>query len=101
MTAVLILFGNSAASFPESDKRCRVNGLRESFGVIGAPIRLSMRAGGESLRSQETEGVRDFGAIHAFSRRPLAKALPGERASNLTEIWFILRSNGLHQEATP
>jgi ubiquinone/menaquinone biosynthesis C-methylase UbiE len=77
MTAVLIPFGNSAASIPESDKRCRVNGLRESFGVIGAPIRLSMRAGGESLRSQETEGVRDFGAIRAFSRRPLAKAPPG------------------------
>jgi hypothetical protein len=38
MTAVLILFGNSAASIPESDKRCRVNGLRESFGVIGAPM---------------------------------------------------------------
>src|ERR1700727_2319463 len=77
MTAVLILCGNSAASIPESDKRCRVNGLRETFGVIGAPVRLSMRAGGESLRSQETEGVRDFGAIRAFSRRPLAKAPPG------------------------
>jgi hypothetical protein len=48
MTAVLILFGNSAASIPESDKRCLVNGLRETFGLIGAPIRLSMRAGGDN-----------------------------------------------------
>jgi predicted GTPase len=48
MTAVLILFGNSAASIPESDKRDRVNGLRETFGLIGAPIRLSMRSGGEN-----------------------------------------------------
>ena len=44
MTAVLILFGNSAASIPESDKRCLVNGLRETFGRIGAPIRFSMRS---------------------------------------------------------
>jgi len=48
MTAVLILFGNSAASIPESDKRCRVNGLRETFGLIGVPIRLSMRAGDDN-----------------------------------------------------
>jgi GTP-binding protein len=48
MTAVLILFGNSAASIPESDKRCRVNGLRETFGLIGVSIRLSMRAGSEN-----------------------------------------------------
>ena len=48
MTVVLILFGNSAASIPESDKRCRVNGLRETFGLIGAPIRLSMRTGSEN-----------------------------------------------------
>jgi predicted GTPase len=44
MTAVLILFGNSAASIPESNKRCRVNGLRETFGLVGAPI----RSGGEN-----------------------------------------------------
>ena len=48
MTAVLILFGNSAASIPESDKRCRVNGLRETFDLIGVPIRLSMRAGDDN-----------------------------------------------------
>ena len=44
MTAVLILLGNSAASIPKSDKRCPVNDLRETFGLIGAPIRLSMRS---------------------------------------------------------
>ena len=48
MTTVLILFGNSVASILESDKRCLVNGLRETFGLIGAPIRLSMRAGSEN-----------------------------------------------------
>ena len=68
MTAVLILLGNSAAGIPESDKRCRVNGLRESFGVIGAPIRLSMRAGGESLRSQETAQVVSLAPPDAFAR---------------------------------
>ena len=48
MTAVLILFGNSVASILESDKRCLVNGLREIFGLIGVPIRLSMRAGSKN-----------------------------------------------------
>jgi GTPase len=43
MTAVLILFGNSVDKIPESDKRCLVNGLRETFSLTGAPIRLSMR----------------------------------------------------------
>jgi hypothetical protein len=40
-------------------------------------------------------------APSAEDRSP--RPLPGERASNLTEIrlWFILRSNGLRQEATP
>jgi GTPase len=41
-----ILFGNSVASIPESYKRYLVNGLRETFGLIGVPIRLSMRSGG-------------------------------------------------------
>jgi KH-domain-like of EngA bacterial GTPase enzymes, C-terminal len=48
MTAVLILFGNSVASIPESDKRYLVNGLRETFGLVGVPIRLSMRSGGDN-----------------------------------------------------
>jgi GTPase len=47
MTAVLILLDNSAASIPESCKRDLVNGLRETFGLIGAAIRLSMRSGGD------------------------------------------------------
>jgi predicted GTPase len=68
MTAVLILFGNSAASIPESDKRHRVNGLRETFGLIGVSIRLSMRSGGESLRSQETAQVVSLAPPDAFAR---------------------------------
>jgi hypothetical protein len=63
MTAVLILFGNSAASIPESDKRCLVNGLRETFGRIGAPIRFSMRSGGDFL-------TRRSGGGEGFWRNP-------------------------------
>ena len=64
---------------------------------------LDARGKREPLCAQETAGVRDFGAIRAFSRRPLPKVPPGERASNLTEIWlwYILRSNGLRQKVTP
>ncbi|MGA8445153.1 MAG: hypothetical protein WB766_08175, partial [Roseiarcus sp.] len=36
------------ASIPESYKRYLVNGLRETFGLIGVPIRLSMRSGGDN-----------------------------------------------------
>jgi hypothetical protein len=61
MTAVLILFGNSAASIPESCKRCRVNGLRETFGVIGAPIRPSMRSGGANPYAPKRRGERFCG----------------------------------------
>ncbi len=43
-----VLFGNSVESIPESYKRYLVNGLRETFGLFGAPIRLSMRSGGEN-----------------------------------------------------
>jgi len=43
-----VLFGNSVESIPESYKRYLVNGLRETFGLIGVPIRLSMRSGGEN-----------------------------------------------------
>src|SRR5271166_433218 len=43
-----ILFGNSVASIPESYKRYLVNGLRETFGLFGVPIRLSLRSGGEN-----------------------------------------------------
>jgi predicted GTPase len=68
MTAVLILLGNSADKIPESEKRCLVNGLRETFGLIGVPIRLSMRSGGESLRSQETAQVVSLAPPDAFAR---------------------------------
>jgi GTP-binding protein len=41
-----ILFGNQVEHIPESYKRYLVNGLRETFGLFGVPIRLSMRSGG-------------------------------------------------------
>jgi GTPase len=40
-----VLFGNSVESIPESYKRYLVNGLRETFGLFGVPIRLSFRSG--------------------------------------------------------
>ena len=43
-----MLFGNSVGKIPESYKRYLVNGLRETFGLFGVPIRLSMRWGGEN-----------------------------------------------------
>jgi len=43
-----VLFGNSVESIPESYKRYLVNGLRATFGLIGVPIRLSLRSGGEN-----------------------------------------------------
>jgi len=39
-----VLFGNQVDAIPESYKRYLVNGLREAFGLFGAPIRLSLRA---------------------------------------------------------
>jgi len=41
-----VLFGNHVDSIPESYKRFLANGLRETFGLFGVPIRLSMRGGG-------------------------------------------------------
>jgi len=43
-----VLFGNHVDSIPESYKRYLVNGLRETFGLYGVPIRLSMRGGSEN-----------------------------------------------------
>ena len=43
-----VLFGNSVDKISESYKRYLVNGLRETFGLIGVPIRLSMRAGSKN-----------------------------------------------------
>ncbi len=43
-----MLFGNSVDKIPESYKRYLVNGLRETFGLIGVPIRLSMRPGSDN-----------------------------------------------------
>jgi GTP-binding protein len=43
-----VLFGNQVESIPESYKRFLINGLRETFGLVGVPIRLSMRSGGDN-----------------------------------------------------
>ena len=43
-----VLFGNQVEKIPESYRRYLVNGLRETFGLFGVPIRLSMRSGGEN-----------------------------------------------------
>jgi GTP-binding protein len=43
-----VLFGNHVEQIPESYKRYLVNGLRETFGLFGVPIRLSMRSGGQN-----------------------------------------------------
>jgi predicted GTPase len=41
--AFFVLFGIAVASIPEGYKRYLVKGLRETSGLIGVPIRLSMR----------------------------------------------------------
>jgi GTP-binding protein len=46
--AFFVLFGNSIASIPERQKRHLVDGVRQTFGLIGAPIRRSMRSGSEN-----------------------------------------------------
>ena len=43
-----VLFGNAVENIPESYKRYLVNGLRQTFGLNGVPIRLSLRSGGEN-----------------------------------------------------
>ncbi len=43
-----VLFGNAVENIPESYRRYLVNGLRETFGLIGVPIRLSMRSSGNN-----------------------------------------------------
>ena len=43
-----VLFGNQVDAIPESYKRFLVNGLRETFGFQGVPMRISMRGGGEN-----------------------------------------------------
>jgi len=43
-----VLFGNQVDAIPESYKRFLVNGLRETFGFPGVPMRISMRGGGEN-----------------------------------------------------
>ena len=45
---LFVLFGNQVENIPESYKRYLVNGLRDTFGLFGVPIRLSMRSGGDN-----------------------------------------------------
>jgi len=45
---LFVLFGNQVEQIPESYKRYLVNGLRDTFGLFGVPIRLSMRSGGDN-----------------------------------------------------
>ena len=67
-----VLFGNSVDKIPESYKRYLVNGLRETFGLIGVPIRLSMRSAARTptrRRSAAGEGVPGLGASLEFTAR--------------------------------
>ncbi len=52
-----VLFGNQLDAIPESYKRFLVNGLRETFGLLGVPIRLSMRGGENPYAGKRTEFV--------------------------------------------
>jgi GTP-binding protein len=40
-----VVFGNRVDQLPESYRRYLVNGLRESFGLAGVPVRLTLRGG--------------------------------------------------------
>jgi GTP-binding protein len=40
-----VIFGNQLPALPESYKRFLVNGLRQSFGFGGVPLRLSLKSG--------------------------------------------------------
>jgi GTP-binding protein len=51
-----VLFGSSVESIPESYKRYLVNGLRETFGLIGVPIRLSLRSGENPYAPKKRRG---------------------------------------------
>jgi GTP-binding protein len=53
-----VLFGNHVDSIPESYKRFLANGLRETFSLIGVPIRLSMRGGSENPYAKGKKGER-------------------------------------------
>ncbi|HZZ61725.1 MAG TPA: ribosome biogenesis GTPase Der [Roseiarcus sp.] len=51
-----VVFGNSVESIPESYKRYLVNGLRETFGLVGVPIRLSLRSGDNPYAPKKRQG---------------------------------------------
>jgi GTP-binding protein len=45
---LFVLFGNHVDAIPESYKRFLANGLRETFGLNGVPIRVSLRGGSKN-----------------------------------------------------
>jgi GTP-binding protein len=51
-----VVFGNSVESIPESYKRYLVNRLRETFGLVGVPIRLSLRSGDNPYAPKKRQG---------------------------------------------
>jgi len=51
-----VLFGNQVDKIPESYKRFLMNGLRETFGLFGVPIRLSMRGGSDDPYAPKRKG---------------------------------------------
>ena len=51
-----VLFGNHVEAIPESYKRFLINGLRETFSLIGVPIRISMRGGSPNPYAPKRRG---------------------------------------------
>ena len=74
-----VLFGNSVDKIAESYKRYLVNGLRETFGLIGVPIRLSMRAGSKNPYAPKKRWDSDYGSKRTQSRRLGLQRAQGRR----------------------
>ncbi len=89
-----VLFGNSVDKISESYKRYLVNGLRETFGLIGVPIRLSMRAREqEPLCAEEATGVAAMerserkAAVSAYKERKAIAGVYAVRCAATDEQW--------------
>jgi GTPase len=50
-----ILFGNQLDALPVSYARFLMNGLRQSFGLPGVPIRISKKTSGNSFAEKKTQ----------------------------------------------
>jgi KH-domain-like of EngA bacterial GTPase enzymes, C-terminal len=82
-----VLFGNSVEKIPEGYKRHLVNGLRETLGLIGGPIRLSMRAGSENpFAPKKRRGRREVFVVMAG----LALAIHEKRVASVV-VWATAR----------